>query len=188
MKNRKYIIALVIALIIFYLVHNIFLLRVYEFNKGQEYVFADRKTSDILEDCEKLYDDLENNGQMINIVKLIQLSSYLLYEDSIDSVSYYDLMMTVMASENRKSLHCKEDYCIEIDEYLNRKRKAGIRHIKYEASVPVFYDDENQKCGYVVAKIYWDSSVYYLKYSFIYEDGFWHLRGVKAVDTVKEKG
>lgn len=188
MKNRKYIFSLALVLIIFYIAHNVFLLEVYEFSRIEEYVFNDKKPSVILKDCEKLYNNLDEESEILNIVKLIQLSDYLLYEDSIDSGTYYDLIMTIMATDKKENVGYKENYGEEIDVYLNRKRKAGIRYIKYEASKPVFYSQGDMKYGYVVTKTCWSSGIYYLKYSFIYEDGFWNLQEVKDIDSVKEKG
>ena len=69
MKNKKYIIILSIVLIIFYIYHNIFFLRVYEFDKAEEYVFSDKKTNDILKDCKNLYDNLGETDQILNTVK-----------------------------------------------------------------------------------------------------------------------
>ena len=97
-------------------------------------------------------------------------------------------MMTIMSLENRKSLKRKESNNVEIDKYLNRKRKTGIKYIKYEASQPVFYRHEEKKYGHVVAKIYWGNGIYYLKYNFIYENGFWYFKEAKVIDQVKEKG
>lgn len=188
MKSRKYIIILTIALIVFYISHNIISPKIHEFNKSEEYVFADKDTKDILKECKKNYDNLGETDQILNIVKLIQLSDYLLYRDSIDTRTYYDLMMTIMSLENRERLHHKERYSSEMDKYLNRKRKARIEYLKYEASKPIFYSRGDNKYGYVVVKTHWDSGIYYLKYSFIYEGGLWHFEESKSLAKVKEKG
>lgn len=176
--NKKYIVILILILITILLVGRSGFTKNYQFNKVEEYIYEQKKPSSVLKDCRKIYDNRykSDNSQdhILSLVKIVELSDYLLYKSEINSSVYYDLMKSILVENKRQALKNKDIYTTELEQYISKKKITGIEYLQFEISEPIFYEKDNQQLAYALVMKKINDNEEYKKYNFIKENDHWY--------------
>lgn len=177
-NNKKYIVILSVLLISILAIGRFVYVNNYQFNKVDEYVFEEKKTSDILKDCRKIYDNRYESGKkednILSLIKIVELNDYLLYKSEINSSVYYDLIKSILADNKRHELKTKDLYIKELESYISKKKMTGIEYLKLEISEPIFYEKSNADYAYAIVIKKINENEEYIKYNFIKENTHWY--------------
>lgn len=185
-NNKRYILILSVLLIIILLINKYAFGKTYEFIRMDEYSFDDNKRAKVLDDCRKAYKgflskEQDDISELLDIIKVSQLSDYLLYKSKISSAVYYDLLRTMLLPDKRQTLKEKNAYVNELNSYMVRKKKTGLIKNKYEVSQPVVYKKNGMNLAYaLVIKKYADNAEY-IRYNFQKEDEKWYYLDKETV-------
>ncbi|MCP5108921.1 MAG: hypothetical protein GY950_36395 [bacterium] len=144
--RKKYIFALALFLVLFWVLHDFILVGNKEFQISREFSFENKTSREIAEsmteESQRLVSIGDEKEQIIGFVHIIERNRYLLYKNEISLESFYDFITNILYPRQKISMKSKGQYAYQVRKYLNRMRKTRYEYLRYQLSDPEFYYED----------------------------------------------